>query len=124
MSVTVGLVQPSFVVQEGLLAIFEGVRDIEVAFVAQDLPQMLRNLGSHEPEVVISEIVFPPIKGIAFAADGAQAPTLIKDRQLGNPPRVLHFSRIDDNFRIQRCREMGSYGCVSHFTSSKAVLLD
>ncbi|MFE9642234.1 response regulator [Nocardiopsis alba] len=96
------LVDDHPIVRAGLIALFEGEEDIEVAGEAADGTDALRLIGLREPDVVLMDL------RLAEGTDGVEVTERVL--RLPRPPRVLVLTTYETDGDIMRALDAGASG--------------
>lgn len=96
------LVDDHPIVRAGLIALFEGEEDIEVAGEAADGTDALRLIGLREPDVVLMDL------RLAGGTDGVEVTERVL--RLPRPPRVLVLTTYETDGDIMRALDAGASG--------------
>jgi class 3 adenylate cyclase/DNA-binding NarL/FixJ family response regulator len=75
-TITVVLGEDNVLVREGVRALLDSYKDIEVVGVAADAPSLLSTAGEHVPDVVVTDIKMPP----SFQLEGIDCAHAIRER--------------------------------------------
>jgi adenylate cyclase len=84
-AITVFLADDSVLVREGVRALLEAQRDIEVVGVAADFAELVEGASAAAPNVVVTDIRMPP----DFQREGIEAAKLVRKRHPGTGVVVL-----------------------------------
>ncbi len=75
MTTRIVLAEDNLLVREGLVALLGTVENLDVVGVAEDLPQLLAAVETHEPDVVLTDIRMPP----SHSDEGVRAATTLRE---------------------------------------------
>src|SRR5580765_2864779 len=84
-AITVFVADDSVLVREGVRALLEAQRDIEVVGVAADFAELVEGASAAAPNVVVTDIRMPP----DFQREGIEAAKLVRKRHPGTGVVVL-----------------------------------
>ncbi|HRZ42328.1 MAG TPA: response regulator transcription factor [Bacteroidales bacterium] len=101
--IRVMLVDDHRIFREGVASLFGAESAIEICCMASNGTEALRQLQTHEPEVVLLDLTMPEMGGLPF---------LKELKKLNNPPRVLILSMHSEAAFISEAIASGAHGYV------------